>query len=261
MGYSFSFGLGGHPYDIPTDLSREFEEAQRMKGLYNSGNLEHLESLECLQAYTNQFQTRGSVILVTDNKTHGNDYISNHQGPWVTPDWICGSNSCGDFLKAHSANNANNWTIRGNGTTFPVPYLEDGTIDPEKYHHRDVDYRVAYCLSEPQPERCRLQCSLIIAIIVIVFNTIKAVSMFRLLSRIDVRVDRSPLLSIGDTIASYLERSDEYTKNMCLATLNSVRRVRWVNQKWNTRPREYHGQRSLRFRVASRTRWVGCGIL
>lgn len=222
-----------------------------MRSMYQSGALERLENQECIQSYTTQFQTRGSLIIVTNNRTHGNDYISALQGPWATTDWICGYDGCGQFLSQRSEEGFKNWTIWGTG--WASPYDGGGPIY--------IRYQVAYCLSEPQPERCRVQCSLVIAIIVIVFNIIKTVSMFRLLSRIDARVDRTPLLSIGDTIASYLERSDQYTKGMCLATLNSIRRVRWVHQKWNTRPREYHGQRRLRFRVASRTRWVACGVL
>jgi hypothetical protein len=216
-------------------------EAQRLKDMHANGGLERLENRDCLNAYATQFQSRGSLLLVTKNETHKYHLISIFNGPWATQDWICASGWCEG--SSDPTKNLKNWSFPTLATQFKF------------------DYHIAYCLSEPQPERCRLQFSLPLAIIVVFFNVAKALCMFSMIYRLDDKVDKSPIMNIGDIVSSYLQRSDAYTKNMCLVTLDDLRRARWVYHKWDTRRKEYKEKRRMRFRAASRTRWAFCFIL
>jgi hypothetical protein len=44
-------------------------EALRLRNLHLQGRLEHLDTLQCIDAYARQYQIRGSVLLVVDNNT------------------------------------------------------------------------------------------------------------------------------------------------------------------------------------------------
>ena len=37
------------------------------------------------------------------------------------------------------------------------------------------------------------------------------------------KMDHSPIMNIGDTVASFLDRSEATTKNMCLASSDDLR--------------------------------------
>jgi hypothetical protein len=221
------------------------EEAQRLKDMHINGGLERLENRDCLKAYATQFQSRGSLLLVTKNETHKYHLISVFNGPWATQDWICGSGRC-DGISDSTKNLGES--------------LESWSFSALTWEY-DFQYQIAYCLSEPQPEKCRLQFSLPLAIIVVFFNVAKALCMFNMLYKLDEKVDKSPIVNIGDIVSSYLQRSDAYTKNMCLVTLDDLRRATWVCHKWDTRQKEHKEKRRMRFRAASRTRWAFCFIL
>jgi hypothetical protein len=229
-------------------------EAKRLKDMYINGGLERLENHDCLKAYATQFQARGSLLLVTSTGI-GNPLISTLQGPWATQDWICDSDKCDESSVPAKEiwKNPKTWSF----SRKTWNKIETGFVS-EPYGD---EYYVVYCLSEPQPERCRLQFSLPLAIIVVFFNIAKALCMFSMVYRVDGKTDKSPITNIGDMVASYLQRSDAYTKNMCLVAMDDMRRARWVSQRWDTRRREYKGKRRTRFYAASRTRWTFCCIL
>lgn len=84
-----------------------------------------------------------------------------------------------------------------------------------------------------------------------------------------------PIMNIGDTVTSFLARSDLSTRNMGLASLDDLRygaklhlvtrrvadkytyrRAMNMSHRWDTRPKEFKGKRRLRFTAASRTRWA-----
>jgi hypothetical protein len=213
-------------------------EARRMRDLYHQEGLERLENHDCLKAYVTQFQVRGNLLLVSkDNNPRDSNFLSALGGPWSRQDWICGSNNCDE----------------GSGVAKQL------WEHPEKWEYSN--YNVAYCLSERPTERCRLQCSLPLMVVVVLFNIAKAICMFSMLYALDSREESSPIMSIGDAIASYLTRSDDYTKGMCLATMDDIRRAMAMSQRWDTRPKEYKGLHRRRFRAASRTRWGVCCVL
>jgi hypothetical protein len=210
-------------------------ETQRLRDLHANGGLQRLENLDCYKAYNTQFQTRGSLFLVTKNTSYPEPFISYLGGPWATQDWLSSTKRCED--RVYSSYSA-----------------ETACTHPEIWRIEDME--IAYCLSEILPERCRVQFSLPLAIIVVFINAVKAICMVTMLLRLDEKMKDPPIMNLGDTITSYLEHSDTYTKNMGLTTLDDLRLANNMSQRWDTRAREFKGKRRLRFKAASRTRWV-----
>jgi hypothetical protein len=253
--YDRPVAIGNSNFDENDDHTYPWvEEAKRLRALHETGALQRLENYDCLKAYATQFQTRGSLFLVTTNETFERNLISDLGGPWTTQNWICSDDTCEETYD----------------TSKPVSQL---WADPESWEFAQA--KVAYCLSEKPQERCRLQLSLPLAIIVVFFNVVKAVCMITMLLRLDKKMMDPPIMNIGDTVSSYLERSDPSTKNMGLATLNDLRYTQLLSihetmltgvtlyrialnmsHRWGTRPKEFSGKRRLRFLAASKTRWA-----
>ncbi|KAF2823774.1 hypothetical protein CC86DRAFT_327712 [Ophiobolus disseminans] len=211
------------------------EEAKRLRDIYARGGLQRLENRDCFKAYTTQFQTRGSVFLVTTNDSFSDHFLSYFSGPWVTQDWACSAGSCDESSATELG-------------------MKDFWKHPETWSFDGV--RVAYCLSETPAERCRLQLSLPIAIIVVFFNAMKAICMVTILLRLGEKMNDPPVMNLGDTVASFLDRSDTCTKNMGMTSLDNLRKALNMSHRWDTRAKEVKRKRAFRFGAASRTRWI-----
>lgn len=76
-----------------------------------------------------------------------------------------------------------------------------------------MSYPNSYCLSKRKPESCKLQFNIRIMIVVVACNLLKALCMgLALWWR-----SSSPLLTLGDDVASFLDEPDENTGRNCLA--------------------------------------------
>ena len=115
----------------------------------------------------------------------------------------------------------------------------------------DLDDRIQYCLSKRVEEHCKLQFSLAIMIVVIICNLIKTTCM----SIIAWKQDPEPLVTLGDAIASFLDRPDVTTEGNCI-----VGKTRF-SRSWGLLLSRWHPQRLRWFRAASSKRWLVCNIL
>lgn len=97
----------------------------------------------------------------------------------------------------------------------------DSTSDLDNWVYDNK--RIRYCLSSKQPEHCKLQLSLPLIVIVIVFNLCKAIVM--LVVAFDTKEE--PLITLGDAIASFVERTDDLTKTLNMAP-------KFTFEKWGT---------------------------
>jgi hypothetical protein len=70
-----------------------------------------------------------------------------------------------------------------------------------------------YCMVEQVPEICKLQFSFLIATIVVVSNLVKVAVIGWLLVRFS---SFNPLVTLGDAVASWLQRPDPETRDRCL---------------------------------------------
>lgn len=113
---------------------------------------------------------------------------------------------------------------------------------------------IDYCLSKRAKENCKLQFSLTIMIVVIICNMIKTVCM----AIISWQKDPEPLVTLGDAIASFLDRPDVTTIGHCIAGRTWFEGSRY----WGFFHLSRWDPKNLRwFRAASRRRWIVCNVL
>lgn len=107
--------------------------------------------------------------------------------------WMCNDNYTKPCTGGAALNNASNWDL----TPWGVPV--DG------------------CLSRPTlgGEACQLEYSLVILFVVIACDIVKIVAVI-----FTLRLQGSPLITIGDAVAIFLRNPEEYTREKCLMDQN-----------------------------------------
>lgn len=88
--------------------------------------------------------------------------------------------------------------------------------------------RVSYCLSEPAVQQCRLYGNILLILVVVATNIVQAI----ILIVVIFQSGSSPLLTIGDALSSFLEVSDNTTRNMCLASSHHFRLLNYEKREW-----------------------------
>lgn len=230
---------------VPEDYALEFLENYQN---YERDNFETLGKRACIQAYGVQFvSARGDVIIVVtgngtdwvkldrDFEAHGLGSTETNTGR-LPFDWICNSMQISGSCNINTAlANTDSWAIEGAS--------------------------VQYCLSQNVDEKCSLQFSRDIMILVIICNLVKFICMILV-----VLNSKEPvLITIGDAISSFLDIRDQTTLDMCVATKWDIRKGYWeasneglvrgmAYRTWN--PHRHHW-----FRATSIGRWVICIFL
>ncbi|OAL06451.1 hypothetical protein IQ06DRAFT_210 [Phaeosphaeriaceae sp. SRC1lsM3a] len=179
--------------------AKVYEESLRLSNMYRDGKLARLNTTECITTYAATYQTHhGSVLVVKDMQGAASfDDIRNYdQG--MRPNWMC--------------NPDQTWGI---GSCNSLEVIKDIITNVNGWRPLSASAPILYCLSEKLSiQRCKLQSSLHIMIIVIAF--IAAMSM--VMALLVYRDDEKPLLTIGDAIVSFLQDPDRWTQDMCLAS-------------------------------------------
>ena len=111
---------------------------------------------------------------------------------------------------------------------------------------------VDYCLSRREEEKCYLQFSRTLLIVVIICNFVKVVCMTLMV----YQHDSEPLVTLGDAIASFLDEPDSATQGNCIATKNDFRKNHWTAAAKTWQPTQLRW-----FKNASLKRWLLCNIL
>ena len=246
-----------------------------LQGLFRAsqnGTLKELRNTECLDKFAQIYQKEyGKLLLVTGDIQENNSYTliytnpvyksnsklsapgspdyssSDYQGAGPY-DWIClkgATRSCKSeqppIMREGRANDS--WTV-SNWVS------ESGDIRPFT-----TRYKVEYCLAEEMPQHNRLQCSVSLMIVVIAFNIIKMCVLFYMW----LGIHDAPILTVGDAIASFLRRSDSYSRGRCLL---DNRNVKYMNPSSQVPAEKTHLQtvftesrRQWRVAVSSR-RWA-----
>jgi len=119
----------------------------------------------------------------------------------------------------------------------------------------DSPYPVEYCLSEDQvPQKCTLQYGSSILGLVVACNIVKIIAMIAT-ARLLWNLDEPIFATVGDALASYLERPDNTTVGWCLMGGKQVKS--WREGKLEQHQQVFHDSfRSKRlFSATSKTRW------
>ena len=213
-----------------------------------------LENNECIEAYTAPIISSESDLLVILNYSDASNSLIallrnvDSQLVHATPEYAL----CLFPGTCNSSTNPQDWTTDGFARAV---ILADGYVEGDSVENMDgMDGTyVRYCLSQHVEEHCKLQFSLVIMLIVMICNLIKTICM----GWIAWKQDPEPLVTLGDAIASFLDRPDIMTKGCCMKGKSRFEGSRsWVSlpSKWESKPMRW-------FRTASERRWLVCNIL
>lgn len=195
-----------------------------------SKTLERLENNECIQAYSASIvSNRGNVLLVSPDQNNNSLLAIARSQP-------------SKFLN-HIDSSL--WIRVG----FPDQIINSQTAKNWAYQSTSI----SYCLSTKFEDRCELQFSVAIMIIVIACNLTKFVCMTWMAWKLDSR----PLVTLGDAIASFLNEPDSTTDGMCLGG-----KARFLESRnWRSLPSQYNPKPYLWFGAASLKRWYISNML
>lgn len=246
----------GVDWSTPVRQFRSYEESSDSplseSAAINETNLElfrdisswdRLSNDECIKAYFQSYIIgRGDVIALTAslNATepllHARDVTSFSTTGDVPQDWMCsayqGARCSIKDLRAETSA----WTL-------------NDTVDVRGDQIYSAQYPIDSCLSQPVRERCTVQLSLIIVTVVIICNAVKGSCMLLMLWH----QKSAPLVTIGDTIESFMLDSDETTKGMCWANKKT-----FINGTWEPSVKPWVKRRHYWFASASIRRWIIC---
>lgn len=172
--------------------------------------LKRFNNRECISNYATGLQTNyASLLLVTDefnSATADFGNLKDNCAPETDPyRWICtGYNS----------------TASDRSCTSLVPQMladpDTGVVNNYSLHSTDL--KVKYCLSESILERCTVEYSLPLILVVIIANIIKTV----ILWGITITMADTPILTTGDAISSFIKTPGDTTRGQCLLSRDVV---------------------------------------
>jgi len=153
---------------------------------------ETLSNMECIDTYGNGYTSGRSLLLLLTNATNPDDvhdtvFWWDYAGGTANDhSWICNDVGGSPCNVAAATGNTTHWTVGG--------------------------MKIDHCVSKLEQEHCRLQFSTSIMYAVIIMNLLKVVVMIVSLSW----RSEPALVTVGDGLASFLEKPDATTAGRCL---------------------------------------------
>lgn len=250
--------LDGAPFNVTTSsgsydtgTNKELNDAQdALQDIKTNHSYVKLQNKECVDTYSAPIIfTNSDLFLVSDYQDANNSLI--WSVPDITPRLTSGNSSVFCYLEL----------CDGTGAITNPRNLSFNTSELSQRYSIDNDYRatpglssIDYCLSRRAKGQCKLQFSLTIMIVVIICNMIKTICM----AIISWKQDPEPLVTLGDAIASFLDRPDVTTDRRCIAGRTWFEDSRyWARfhlSRWDPKHLRW-------FRAASRRRWIVCNVL
>lgn len=206
--------LSGAPFTNPTPLGKleipreklvAFENIRRnisvSKQDQRKSGWEKLDSTQCWQAYQSRLIFDRSDYFAVSSAISPGTSLLYYNEPFLSmnPDMRpCSDQNCSTTYSCYQ-------TMCRNITTNHFEYY---------------NYPIDYCLSHRTAETCQLQFSLLIMLIVMFCNLTKTICMLLIIHHRFT----TPLLTVGDAVASFLKKPDIYTRNNCLGDKYNFRR-------------------------------------
>ncbi|KAL4950215.1 hypothetical protein BDW69DRAFT_187553 [Aspergillus filifer] len=202
-------------YDVSNNFDWNVKSASQL--VAESKILERLDPKDCISAYATTFQAKyANVALISPD--------FNNTGNITTPVALLGTST----------------VPTGGGSEAPDPYYwicKDGrpgnkvdqsdkacsqyfndVRDQEEWYVKG--FKVDYCLAQRTPQKCTLEYSLPLAIVVIGANFVKAGLIVA--AAVILRGAGNPLLTVGDAIASFLRVRDKESRGRGLLSREDV---------------------------------------
>lgn len=200
----------------------------------SSSSLKRLENADCIASFSQPFISKyGLLAVVLDQASLQNGSVLNVE--------------TFESFQGNPRKNSFNWICMSQDE-------EPQTCNTKRQKANAPDwiqtgYRVSHCMAMEAPDNCELQFSLHILLIVLICNLIKAAC----IAIIAWNSEWKPLVTIGDGVASFLERPDPYTAGNCLAGRSRFRKA----TDWRRIVVQYDGnRRRFWFAGARPLRWI-----
>ena len=209
---------------------------------------------ECTKLYNTDFVSdHRNLFLITkhsSNTTHNNtllDIIHVTGTEASSSSWMCDYDQAGTGqVYSPSPPTCNPSTLTSN-VTGGLPWRIKLTTGEK--------VEISGCKSERTAEKCKVQFSLEIMIVVICCNLVKACSMIMVV----VRSREPTLVTLGDALDSFLRTPDPTTRGTCFADRQFVDRE-W-RHAWETGPRQWKQKGVQRWWTSvSKMRWITCSL-
>lgn len=248
--------LSGAPYNIsiegeaPADAKTRLDKLRDSISPNSDNPLERLDPKNCILTYGGLYPKNKDVLLVSNTINATNSFLLGQKNSWGSTWLFCGFRQ--EFYQLtcnvkDAANHAEDWSVSSDLSVHSYWHV----VSPYVVSNLQK-YPIDYCLSQTTAEKCALQFSLPIMLIVIICNLIKITCMILIM----LMKGPQPLVTVGDAIASFLVEPDPATKNKCLADKYFFRR-----NDWQARKMTWKFERRWWFHAASKTRWLACNIL
>ena len=219
----------------------------------STSSYEDLTLSKCAKLYnTDYMSSHGNLFLITkhsSNTTHTNTllemiYVDSYERP-SPKRWMCPRPESRVPEKSFQDSPACSTSELISNVTSGLPWLMKLTTGDE--------VEISGCKSERTAERCKVQFSLEIMIVVICCNFVKACCMVMVVIR-----SREPtLVTLGDAVDSFLRIPDQTTIGMCFADRQVIERE-W-RRGCRTEPRQWKQEEVKRWWTSvSNTRWIIC---
>lgn len=204
--------------------------------------LVRLNNSECIAAYATEFLSNyGNVLLITDdfNSTSldfdllGTSYRGTYGIEFDDPfSWICVNHSISNIPKHRCS--------------YYIPDIQadvDVWIVGNDLADKKHLARVKYCLAEPAPALCKVEYSLTWAIVVTVFNFVKAA----IICGVALTLRDIPILTVGDAVASFTGKPDQTTIGNCLLSRTIIHKKAHDDPlRFSRKPRRWASAVSVR---------------
>ena len=230
----------------------------------------------CFETYKGQYVSApGNVYIVQESPTVWRnltfwwpDFHDNSTFTWTrnstnrqitAKEWDLTANASFPFKSVPDFYQSNGWRCPSHTPkTCNIDNMNEVPLNRSDW--RPFEVSVDYCLIEDVPERCTLMFSIPIAVLVIFSNIVKAVCMGLTLHKYR---RYSPLVTLGDAVAHFLDHPDPQTKGRCLFSRRHVE-AQWTwerchgakHNELGVDPEEYNPKRQLWKTAPSGRRWV-----
>lgn len=193
--------LSGAVYSVHDGLYTNtpgYNMVELLDRLRDSKSLVRLDNEACIQAYTPALQSSWSYTLVVTSQTGTNNSFLNLLTANIPGEnsnlGFCGLLPAAERVVCEKTNSIdpNNWTLNA----------------PDKP-------KVAHCMALPAQAHCEVRFSIDLMIVVLVCNVIKVLC----LGVVALRTSARPLVTLGDAIASLLERPGQEISLLSLSGL------------------------------------------
>ena len=231
--------------DNETELAIETLRDTIQSYQQNKSILDKLTNEDCIRQYTSQIISRRSDVFLVNKMRYPDDDL--YGKPYFNYSSLLTSSL---VASVSGGTSMNQWKcLDAACTTASGPqHMQISEVLQHASAWTINDLGVDYCLSQPVPEQCRLQFSLAIMIVVVACNFVKLVCFCIILWKRHWK----PLVTLGDAIASFLDRPDPTTIE---------RRTRERGGLWPQLHSKWRWGSVLWLEAPSQRRWLLCNTL